>query len=306
MTTLSSPRIKKSIHGILLLNKPIKWSSNGVLQRVKRLFQAKKAGHTGSLDPLATGMLPICFGEATKFSQFLLDADKIYDVVALLGVQTSTGDGEGEVIAEHSVTHITQEQIKTVLQNFLGEIEQVPPMHSALKHEGQPLYKLARKGVEVERKARTVTIFSIEFVAYDKARLALRVHCSKGTYIRTLVEDIGSALACGAYVVELHRTMVQPYEGAKMYTLEDLEAIANEEGEAGLLACLLPLDTSVKSFPAVQLSASATFCMRTGQSIKSTFPIESHLVRLISDGGQFIGMGEVIAGGTIKPHRLLS
>jgi tRNA pseudouridine55 synthase len=294
--------MRRQIHGILLLDKPQGMTSNGALQRVKRLYYAKKAGHTGSLDPLATGMLPICFGEATKFSQFLLESDKSYYAVAKLGVRTNTGDSEGEVIETQAV-NVTVERIQQLLPQFLGEIEQVPPMFSALKFQGKPLYELARKGISIERKARKVNIFSLTLDKLEQDIAAFQVHCSKGTYIRTLVEDIGQALGCGAHIIELRRNMVAPYQHATMHRLETL---TQQENIDKLLSFLLPVETAMQAFPAVQLTNSGTFYMRTGQAVRASFPADATLVRLIADDGCFIGMGEVLGDGRIKPHRLLA
>jgi tRNA pseudouridine55 synthase len=298
--------MRRQVHGILLLDKPAEMTSNGALQRVKRLFNAKKAGHTGSLDPIATGMLPICFGEATKFSQFLLESDKSYYVTARLGVQTSTGDIEGEVIATKPVVDVTVDRIRQVMATFKGEIDQVPPMFSAIKHKGKPLYELARRGIEVERKSRRITIFSIELDTYENEEFTFKVHCSKGTYVRTLVEDIGNELGCGAHVTGLRRLMVTPYGDSVMYTLPELEAIALSSGETGLFACLLPVETAVQIYPAVKLSTAAAFYLRMGQPVRSPFQIDSPLVRLMSEDAKFLGVGAVMDDGRVKPHRLLA
>lgn len=298
--------MRMQVNGILLLNKPEEMTSNTALQKVKRLFNAKKAGHTGSLDPIATGMLPICFGEATKFSQFLLDSNKTYRVVAKLGMKTTTGDSEGEVMVVKPVINLTEERIKTVMREFLGEIEQVPPMYSAVKYQGQPLYKLARRGISVERKSRKVTIFSLDFEKCEGDELTLHVHCSKGTYIRTLVEEIGERLDCGAHVIKLCRLSVSPYQNATMYSLSDLEELLAMQGQAGLHSCLLPIETAVRVFPAISLSSAATFYLRMGQSIRANVKIDSLLVRLMSDDARFLGIGEVTPDGRIKPHRLIS
>lgn len=298
--------MRRQVNGILLLDKPTDISSNGALQRVKRLFNAKKAGHTGSLDPLATGMLPLCFGEATKFSQFLLDSDKTYRVRAKLGVQTTTGDSEGEVLATAPTTSVTREAIEQVMARYLGPIDQIPPMFSAIKHQGKPLYELARKGIEIERKPRRITVFSSEFESYSNEELVFTVHCSKGTYVRTLVEDIGRDLGCGAHVIGLRRLKVSPYSEAHMYSLSALEAIAETAGFEGLSACLLPVETAVEIFPALQLSTSATFYLRMGQPVRSNLTTETPLVRLVSEDARFLGIGEVLADGRVKPHRLVA
>lgn len=298
--------ILKNINGILLLDKPLKMTSNGVLQYVKRLFGAKKAGHTGSLDPLATGMLPICFGEATKVSQFLLDSNKYYRVAVKLGIKTSTGDAEGEIISTRPVIDVDAEKIKRVLTKFLGLIKQIPPMFSAIKHQGQPLYKLARQGIEIERKSREVYIYSSELISFEEEAFVFDVHCSKGTYIRTLVEDIGEVLECGAYITSLHRTAVSPYELNKMYQLNQLEEIHHQNGLSGLIQCLLPVDSSVQHLPAIKLSASGSFYMRTGQLVRVSSGPAKGFVRLFSENSQFMGIGEILEDGRVAPRRLLN
>lgn len=300
--------MKRQVHGILLLDKPIGVTSNGALQRMKRLFNAKKAGHTGSLDPLATGMLPLCFGEATKFSQFLLDSDKTYHVVAKLGVKTTTGDNEGEVVEEKPVVDMSLERIAEAAEKFVGEIDQIPPMFSAIKLNGRPLYELARKGVEVERKPRSITIRSLKVSDYDTQShcFTFDVHCTKGTYVRTLAEDIGEALGCGAFVTELRRTYVEPYGDTMMYTPEMLEAIYEKTGFNGLDACLLPVETSVEGFPSVTLSTSSAFYMRTGQAVRVSYPSAAKLIRIYGDDQKFLGVGEPTEDGRLKPFRLLS
>lgn len=298
--------MRRPVNGILLLDKPKTFTSNGALQRVKRLYSAKKAGHTGSLDPEATGMLPICFGEATKFSQHLLDSSKSYTVTARLGEQTTTGDCEGDIIATKPVPSLSEQQLNAVLQSFAGEIEQIPPMFSAIKHQGRPLYELARKGIEIERKPRRITIFRIEFEAYANSDLRFNVHCTKGTYVRTLVEDIGNTIGCGGHVIELRRSSVDPYADSPMYSLEELESIANEAGHAGLLKVLLPIETALQSFPSVKLSTAAAFYLRMGQAVRAPFSLNAPFVRLLADDERFLGIGEVLADGRVKPHRLVS
>lgn len=298
--------MRRLVNGILLLDKPAGMTSNGALQRVKRLYSAKKAGHTGSLDPIATGMLPICFGEATKFSQFLLDSDKSYQVVATLGVRTTTGDIEGEAVETLPIIDVTETRVKQVMESFLGEIDQIPPMYSAIKVNGQALYELARRGIEIERKSRKIKIFSLTLDELTADTFRFSVHCSKGTYVRTLVEDIGRALGCGAHVKELRRDRVMPYEGSPMITLSTLEAIAASAGMSGLDAYLLPVETAVNKFPAVQLSTSAAFYLRMGQAVRSSQPLDSTFVRLMSEDAKFLGMGEVMEDGRVKPNRLVS
>jgi len=297
--------IAENINGILLLDKPLDITSNGALQRVKRLFGAKKAGHTGSLDPLATGMLPICFGEATKLCQFLLESDKHYRVTATLGVRTATGDAEGEIIATQPVVGVTRERIEELLQQFTGSIEQVPPMYSAIKFQGKPLYELARQGIEIERKSRVIQIHVLRLEEFDEVTFKIDVHCSKGTYIRTLVDDIGLALGCGAYVSELHRSAVSPYQESTMYTMAELEEIVKQQGKQALRQYLLPLETSVQSFPALHLTTAAVFYLRMGQPVMASHVRTKGLIRLYSDDGQFMGIGEMLDDGRVTPKRLL-
>src|SRR3990167_981376 len=297
--------MQKQINGILLLDKPPGITSNHALQKVKRLFQAKKAGHTGSLDPIATGMLPICFGQATKFSQFLLSSDKHYYVTARLGVTTTTGDCEGEIVAKRSIESITASAIEAVLNDFIGESEQIPPMYSALKYHGKPLYELARAGIEVEREARKINIYSLTIENWNGREAQFHVHCSKGTYVRTLIADIGERLACGAHVVGLRRSMVSMYQQAAMHTLDSLEKIASDG--AALSACLLPMESAVEGFPEVKLTTAAAFYLRTGQSVRaSSSLLTNEFVRLISVDRRFLGIGMVMPDGRIKPVRLLA
>ena len=297
----------RNISGVLLLDKPSGGSSNHALQRVKRLFGAAKAGHTGSLDPLATGMLPVCLGEATKISAFLLDADKTYRLKCRLGVTTDTGDAEGEVLETHDVSGITQDDIEKVLPAFIGEIEQVPPMYSAIKHNGERLYKLARQGIEVERKARKVTIYDIKLLGYEQDVLELEVSCSKGTYVRTLVEDIASRLgpgdeSVGAHITELRRLSVGPYEG-NMLTMEQLETLA-EQGFDALDAVLQPVDSGVADWPDVHLGADAAFYVQQGQPVMVPHAPTHGWVR-IYDQSHFLGIGEIQDDGMVAPRRMI-
>ncbi|HHJ35881.1 MAG TPA: tRNA pseudouridine(55) synthase TruB [Gammaproteobacteria bacterium] len=297
----------RNVSGVLLLDKPQGGSSNHALQKVKRLFGAAKAGHTGSLDPLATGMLPVCFGEATKISAFLLDADKRYRLRCQLGVSTATGDAEGEIIDTQDVSAITQQAIEDVLPAFIGEIEQIPPMYSALKHNGERLYKLARQGIEVERKARKVTIYDIDFLALamdDEQRLILEleVGCSKGTYVRTLVEDIAKALDCCAHITSLRRLSVGPYDG-EMVTMDQLIALA-EQGLDALDSSLQPVDSGVADWPDVHLGADAAFYVRQGQAVMVPHAPTQGWVR-IYDQSQFLGLGEIQDDGLVAPRRMI-
>lgn len=298
--------MRRQVNGILLLDKSPEISSNHALQQVKKLFAAKKAGHTGSLDPIATGMLPICFGEATKFSQFLLESNKIYRVIAKVGIQTSTGDREGEVIKTLDHDGITEARLAAMFPTFTGPLDQIPPMHSAIKYKGQPLYKLARKGIEIERKARRVNIFQLTLERFQDEYFTFTVHCSKGTYIRTLVEDICQALGTVGHVWELRRLNVSPYSNTLMYTLPALSQIFENAGMNGLLGCLLPVESAVQIYPAIKLSASAAFYLRMGQSVRATCPLEAPFVRLMSEDAKFLGIGEVMKDARVKPHRLLS
>jgi len=234
------------IHGVILLDKPVGISSNRALQRVRGIFQARKAGHTGSLDPFATGMLPICLGEASKTAAFMLEAEKQYHATARLGEATTTGDVEGEVIQTCPVDDFDDEQLTQTLENFVGEIEQVPPMYSALKHEGKPLYEYARAGIEIERPARTITIHQLDLVKWQAPDLTFDVRCSKGTYIRTLAEDIATALGSCAHLIKLRRLVVEPFESFPMVTLEQLQE-ARDHG--GLQDFLLPVDVGLADWP---------------------------------------------------------
>ncbi|RTZ72541.1 MAG: tRNA pseudouridine(55) synthase TruB [Gammaproteobacteria bacterium] len=296
----------RNVSGILLLDKPLGITSNAALQEVKRLYRARKAGHTGSLDPLATGMLPVCLGNATRISAFLLDADKEYRVRVKLGETTTTADAEGEVIERHAADHIGREDVLRVLPDFTGEIQQLPPMYSAVKHKGERLYKLAREGIEVEREPRTITIHALELLEFDNPEMELRVHCSKGTYVRTLAEDIGKALGVGAHVIGLRRTRVGPYEETGMITLEQLERIAEESGTAGLDELLLPLDTGLAQWPEVHLGADSTFYIKQGQPVMVPRAPTEGWVRIYDVDDRFIGVGEIDDDGRVAPRRMLA
>ena len=292
----------RPVHGVVLLDKPLDMSSNHALQKVKRLFNAQKAGHTGSLDPLATGMLPICLGEATKISAFLLDADKTYEFTCKLGQRTSTADAEGEVIESCEYQHVTRELIDTVLPSFIGDIEQVPPMYSALKKDGQRLYELARRGEEVERKPRPVTIHELTLVDFNADEIQLRVHCSKGTYVRTLAEDLGRALNSCAYVSSLRRTRVGPFD-AGMIDLARLEQAA-EQGFAELDQCLLPVDSAIQDWPEVRLDGDSAYYLKLGQPVQVARAPTSGLVRLYHEQ-QFLGVGLIQDNGLVAPKRMM-
>lgn len=295
-------RVKRAIDGVLLLDKPLGLSSNQALQQVKRLYQAAKAGHTGSLDPLATGLLPICLGEATKFSHFLLDADKSYRALIRLGSTTTTGDAEGEVMSRADV-NVSQETLRSVLKSFIGQIEQVPPMYSALKHQGKALYEYARDGIDIPRPARQITIFNIELNSFEQGshQLEIDVVCSKGTYIRTLAEDIGKALGCGAHLAGLRRLTTAHFKLEDAFTIEQLEKMSADERDN----ILLRPDASVIDLPIIELDADSAYYLLQGQSVwKSGINIEG-LFRLYKEGGQFLGLGELDEEGKVAPKRLL-
>lgn len=291
------------INGILLLDKPIGLSSNKALQKIKHLYKAQKAGHTGSLDPLATGMLPICLGEATKTSHFLLNSDKSYQTTIQFGVTTTTGDAEGETLETRPVPTLDDATIQNLLKKFTGELEQIPPMYSALKHQGQPLYKLARQGKEIERKARNITVFSHSFLEKSKDSITVAVDCSKGTYIRSLAMDMGEELGCGAHLTMLRRVRVSPFNYGKMFTLDEaIEAEAN----GTLQEMLLPVDAGIIHFSKINLDETNVEKLMFGQTIQ----VEHHLntgemVRLYNAENDFLGIGEVDASAFIKPKRLI-
>jgi tRNA pseudouridine55 synthase len=294
-------RSYRALDGILLLDKRLGASSNKVLQEVRHLFQAAKAGHTGALDPAASGMLPLCFGEATKFAGFLLDADKRYRVTAKLGERTDTADADGEVIETQPVPEFDQATLATAMASLTGPIQQVPPMYSALKRDGQPLYKLARAGETIERAPRPVTIHA--FTLLDRPapdRLELEVHCSKGTYVRTLVEDLAQALGTVGHVTALRRTAVGGFEGGTLYSLEDLQQRAGQ-GLAALDACLLPPDAALGAWPRVDLDAERTAKLQRGQVVPAEGPETG--VRIYGPDGRFLGIGD-LAQGLLTPRRL--
>ncbi len=295
----------RTVNGILLLDKPPGITSNKALQMVKRLFNARKAGHTGNLDPMASGVLPICLGEATKMSAFLLDADKRYRGTVKLGVRTSSADAEGDVIEQLPVPELQEQQIRDVLAQFSGEIEQIPPMYSALKHRGQPLYKLARQGVEIERKPRTVTIFKLELLQFTADELSIDVHCSKGTYVRTLAEDIGTALGSCAHLNSLVRTKAGPFKLGEAMTLEQLEAAA-QQGGAVLDQQLLPMENALLDWPAVELPQEAAHYFRKGQPVFVPRISSTGWVRIYEGKERFLGVGTVLDDGRVAPRRLLS
>jgi tRNA pseudouridine55 synthase len=297
---LVGKREKRRISGVLLLDKPIGVTSNGALQHAKRLYRAAKAGHTGNLDPIATGLLPICFGEATKFSQFLIDADKSYEAVIRLGETTDTGDSEGQLL-ERCIVAVSQTQVEAVLCGFIGKIQQIPPMYSALKHQGRPLYEYARNGVNIERTPRQVHIYRLKAERLAGDELALSVDCSKGTYIRVLAEDIGRELGCGAHIVALRRTRVAGFSIDNSVTLETLEALDT----AGRDHLLLSPDALVAEFPRIDLDRDSAFYMRHGQAIWRPRLAVAKLYRVYDEKQMFIGVAQVTDDGKLNPKRLV-
>jgi tRNA pseudouridine55 synthase len=298
----------RPLDGILILDKPAGMTSNRALQQVKFLYGAAKAGHTGSLDPMATGVLPICFGEATKLSQYLLDADKIYESVFRLGISTETGDAEGEERARHDASGVTLQAIEALLPRFRGAIKQVPSMYSAIKHNGQPLYKLAREGITVEREPRDVFIhrFDIEdFQPGEVAQLRVLIHCSKGTYVRSLAEDLGEALGCGAHVSALRRTAAGPFELGQSVTLATLEALKARDERAQMDSLLLPPASALTDMPTVTLSESSGFYLRQGQPVLVPNAPCDGMVRVALESGEFLGVGEILDDGRVAPRRLM-
>lgn len=300
-TPVQPPRLKEDIDGILLVDKPQGLTSNAVLQRVKGLLGAKKAGHTGSLDPLATGMLPICFGDATKVSQFLLDSDKAYTTTGLLGIKTNTADSMGEIIAQVDEFSVTEPQLREVLSAFLGLIQQVPSMFSALKHQGTPLYKYARKGIEIARPPRDITIFELELLHFDGREFELMVRCSKGTYIRNLVEDIGEQLAVGAHVTKLHRLYTAGFSADPMVSLDALTALSLSERRD----LLLPMERAIEHCPRVSLTETQSKHLRQGQVVTVDSLLYSPgIVQLYENETQFLGLGSFQSPSELKAKRL--
>ncbi|HHQ6592215.1 TPA: tRNA pseudouridine(55) synthase TruB [Serratia fonticola] len=309
---MSRPRRRgRDIHGVLLLDKPQGLSSNDALQKVKRIYNANRAGHTGALDPLATGMLPICLGEATKFSQYLLDSDKRYRVIARLGQRTDTSDADGQIVQERPV-NFTQAQLDTALDTFRGNIQQVPSMYSALKYQGKKLYEYARQGIEVPREARSITVYELQFIRWEGDELELEIHCSKGTYIRTITDDLGELLGCGAHVIYLRRLQVAKYPIARMITLEQLNALVEQAQEQSIAPSelldplLMPMDSPAEDFPEVNLLPAVAGYVKQGQPVQAAGAPASGLVR-ITEGEErkFIGIGEIADDGRVAPHRLV-
>jgi tRNA pseudouridine55 synthase len=295
----------RDVDGILLLDKPLGMSSNAALQQVRRLFRARKAGHTGSLDPLASGLLPVCFGQATKVSGLLLDADKRYTVTGRLGTSTTTGDAEGAVAATAPVPQADPALLEEVLARFRGPIQQVPPMYSALKRDGQRLYALARRGIEVERAARAVTILELHAVAWVGDRLELEVLCSKGTYVRTLVEDIAAALGTLGHVERLRRTQVGNFRDERLWRPEDIEALREAGGEDALAQALLPPDAALRHWPEVRIGNAEAAWLLQGQAIFVAGPAGER-VRVYGPDGKFLGVGQMTPEGRrLAPLRIM-
>ena len=293
----------RAVNGILVLDKPIGMSSNEALQQVKRLYRARKAGHTGSLDRLASGVLPICFGEATKLSGYLLNADKHYVATFQLGVATSTGDAEGEVVSRRPVPAFPSAEIERAVARFRGEVDQIPPMHSALKYKGKRLYQLAHEGIVVERQPRRITIHRFEVLHTEGERIEVEVLCSKGTYIRTLAEDLGTVLGCGASVAALRRIGVGPFTAGDMLGLPAIESL-REGGSAALDARLRPMEAAVSQWPSVRLTEGVAFYLRKGQPVLVPHSPTEGWVRIHAERAGFIGVGEVLEDGRIAPRRL--
>ncbi|MFJ5376114.1 tRNA pseudouridine(55) synthase TruB [Pectobacterium sp. CHL-2024] len=309
---MSRPRRRgRDIHGVLLLDKPQGVSSNDVLQKVKRIFNANRAGHTGALDPLATGMLPICLGEATKFSQYLLDSDKRYRVIARLGQRTDTSDADGNVIEERAIG-FSATALEQALEGFRGTTQQVPSMYSALKYQGRKLYEYARQGLTVPREAREITVYELQFIRWEGDELELEIHCSKGTYIRTIIDDLGEKLGCGAHVIYLRRLQVATYPTERMVTLEQLAALAEQAQtqelplSQSLDPLLMPMESPVIDFPEVNLTPVVAGYLKLGQAVQAANVPSNGMVRITEgDEHKFIGMGEIDSDGRVAPRRLV-
>ena len=295
----------RDISGILVLDKPAGMSSNGALQHVKRLFNANKAGHTGNLDVPATGLLPICLGEATKVSAYLLDSNKTYRARCKLGVTMTTGDATGEVIDKRAVPEISEVDFKQVLKKFMGETEQIPPMYSALKQDGKRLYELAYKGIEVERKPRPITIHRLELLELSNDVFEIEVRCTKGTYIRSLVEDIGQELDCGAHILNLRRLEAGPFHESQMISTEQLQEIAEQGGDE-LDKLLLPMDMALADFPKIHLSEDVAYYLCQGQAVTAPGLPKTGRLRIYNNLNQFIGLGDVTEDGRVAPKRLIN
>ncbi|MGF1757863.1 tRNA pseudouridine(55) synthase TruB [Photobacterium sagamiensis] len=303
----------RPVDGVILLDKPTGLSSNDALQKVKRIFFAQKAGHTGALDPLATGMLPICFGEATKFSQFLLDSDKRYRVIAKLGERTDTSDSDGEVVETREVK-VDRGQLERCIAKFRGTTDQIPSMYSALKYQGRKLYEYAREGIEVPRESRKITVFSVELLRFDNNEVEMELHVSKGTYIRTIVDDLGEMLGCGAHVTYLRRTGVSNYPMERVVTLEQLQALLDQANDQEMSPSelldplLLPTDSAVQDLPEVNiLPASAVYVLNGNPVNAGRVPETGTLVRItVGEQREFIGIGEIDQDDMLAPKRVMA
>ena len=295
----------RDVSGVVVLDKPPGMTSSTAVQRVKSLFGARKVGHTGSLDPLATGVLPLCFGEATKFSRFLLTSDKKYWVKLKLGIRTASGDSDAVVVETRSTVDVTKDRVRQALESFRGEIDQIPSMYSAIKYQGKPLYQYAREGVEVERESRRITVYSIELLTFLGSEMTLQVHCSKGTYVRTIADDLGEQLECGAHVVELRRLMAGPFKEADLVTLGEIE---NARAEGQLETLLAPVSSAVSQWPTVRLNEASAYYLRQGQPVLVPHAPAEGWVQLresCSNDDWFLGMGEIMEDGRIAPRRLI-
>ena len=295
----------RDVSGVIVLDKPRGMTSSTAVQRVKSLFGARKVGHTGSLDPLATGVLPLCFGEATKFSRFLLTSDKKYWVKLKLGIRTASGDADAVTVETRSTVDVTKDRVRQALEGFRGEIDQIPSMYSAIKYQGKPLYKYAREGVEVERESRRITVYSIELLTFLGSEMTLQVHCSKGTYVRTIADDLGEQLECGAHVVELRRLMAGPFKEADLVTLGEIE---NARAEGQLETLLAPVSSAVSQWPTVRLNEASAYYLRQGQPVLVPHAPAEGWVQLresCSNDDWFLGMGEIMEDGRIAPRRLV-
>jgi len=313
---MAKRRKGRAINGVLLLDKPYEMSSNHALQAVKRLYFAQKAGHTGALDPLATGMLPICLGEGTKFSQFLLDTDKTYQVTAKLGIRTTTSDADGEIVTEKLV-NISNEQLNNALNNFRGTTKQVPSMYSALKYQGKPLYKYAREGIEVPRESRDITVYQLDLLRFENDEVDLNIHVSKGTYIRTIVDDLGELLGCGAHVAHLRRSAVGNYPTDKMVTLEYVNTLLEQAKEQDISPSelldplLLPMNTAVDGMPSVFVDDMSANFLRHGNPVQAAnSPLEGVVQVYIGESEddenkEFIGVGHIDEDGLVAPKRIV-
>ena len=308
---MAKKRKGRPVNGILLFDKPLEISSNQALQKVKRIYFAQKAGHTGALDPLATGMLPICLGEGTKFSQFLLDTDKTYIVTAKLGIRTTTSDADGEVVSEKTV-NVTKEQLNQAVDTFRGDTKQIPSMYSALKYQGQPLYKYAREGIEIPREARDITVYKLDVLRFEHDEVDMEIHVSKGTYIRTIVDDLGELLGCGAHVAMLRRVSVGSYPREKMVTIEQLESLLAQAQEEGvppsqyLDPLLLPMNTALVGMPKVTVDEMSKVYLRYGNPVQvAGAPVEGLVQVYVDDTNEFLGVGQMNEDGLVAPKRII-